>query len=243
MREQMMFHKVVQDYIHAFRWSRMKQSYPLWAIIYWLLFLPMLSGWEQRDSVGKVMEYWLIAVPILFGFASARLFPVSIRKIMFLCPMDDVERKQYLMMGYYLKVAVTCVVELVALFLSVLLQLYTIWRAAALFFLFLMMMLCVNLETEGLTADTEFVKGTWLINGVAKIVGMLMIVLVAVMIKIEADPGHAIVAVWAVVFVALFVYFLITLRAMRDFQETFEVAIHFENYSILSRKKDGQVRA
>lgn len=91
-----MLKKVVLDYMDSLRWSRIKNAHNFstaWFYIYMLTIFPMLLS--INETLTKLGAYYLGIVPLLFGTLSVSVVHLRLPKQMFLCPLTQSERKQY----------------------------------------------------------------------------------------------------------------------------------------------------
>lgn len=101
--------RVVRDYFMAFRWSNvracMKASH--WFIfVYLFICIPLF---ECIVSYGWKIDLVRILVPAgmaMFVVFAAPLHPVTMPKIMFLCPLSREQRREYVRKAWLFKIAV-----------------------------------------------------------------------------------------------------------------------------------------
>ena len=122
-----MLKRVLFDYIRSFTWKNIVQTcckynngYSLWTIIYLTILLP-LSNAMIHESGQAAASYYLWAIPFLIGMIGMELLPLQIPKLMFLCPLNDEERRQYMKCVYWVRILVPIMIQVligVVLFLS-----------------------------------------------------------------------------------------------------------------------------
>ena len=107
-----MAEKIIRDYLAGFGWGRIREKYKNSG---WFLYLYILSAVPMiilgKDDGGKlgardVLCYYLTCIPMLFGMFSLGLHSMTLPKILYLCPMDERERKAYVKGAYRLKIAI-----------------------------------------------------------------------------------------------------------------------------------------
>mgnify|MGYP007037214046 FL=1 len=96
-----MIKEVVYDYIRSFRWKNLQQMNKeenrfsfLWTVCYFLILLPITTR-LYKESVFAISSYFLWAIPFCIGTIGIKIFPLSMKKIHFLCPMNKEERRTY----------------------------------------------------------------------------------------------------------------------------------------------------
>lgn len=67
----------------------------------WLVFFYMVL-WKT-----DFFKYCVGMLPMLFGLLLSRMFPNQLNKLLFLCPMDEKDRKKYLITTYFVRVGVS----------------------------------------------------------------------------------------------------------------------------------------
>jgi len=99
-----MMKKVWLDYLEGFRWSKIKAFYNFsraWIFIYMLTMLPFIVQNNHDEII--LVEYYLMAIPLLYGFHTMAIVPLRLPKQMYLCPMGMKERQQYLKQMFWLR--------------------------------------------------------------------------------------------------------------------------------------------
>ena len=113
-----MLKRVLYDYIKSFRWkniARVTTTNPfvsLQVIIYALLVAPWLN--EITKSEQGIAYYYFWAVPLLVGMVGMENLSLRLPQIMFLCPMNRQERKQYIRLVYWIRIMLPVMLQLFA---------------------------------------------------------------------------------------------------------------------------------
>lgn len=104
--------RVVRDYFTAFRWSNVRvcmKAYHWFPFVYLFICLPLF---ECIVSYGRKIDLVRILVPggmAMFVVFTALLHPVTMPKIMFLCPLSREQRREYVRKAWLFRVAVPIV--------------------------------------------------------------------------------------------------------------------------------------
>lgn len=102
-----MFGKAWHDYWDSFRFSKIKKIYcnfsTVWTFVY-LGIMPLLTKANEKMMDFGGFYIWLIA--LYFSTLSASVVRIRLPKQMFLCPMNETERKGYLKSMLFLKLTV-----------------------------------------------------------------------------------------------------------------------------------------
>lgn len=107
---------VVRDYFAAFRWEKskewLKNSNGWWLIIYFSLMLPVnFNMWSKGLHIGI---YLIVALPFLYGVVSVAVHDKALPKVMYLCPMEQGIRKEYIARSYLFRILMITLFNLVA---------------------------------------------------------------------------------------------------------------------------------
>lgn len=111
---------VIQEYLAAFRISKIKERYGknyfgmFYFGIYMLVSMPTLVL-GQNGGNNNVVEFYGLVCLLLFCVHSSQLHPIGLSKLMYLCPMSKLERRRYLLKSYLLKIGVIFLVSVVVL--------------------------------------------------------------------------------------------------------------------------------
>lgn len=104
--------QVIRDYFSAFHWEKIKEFYKNGGWFFFLnmtVILPMFV--RIFDSAIGAVNYYFALVPLEFAMFAAPLHPVALPKIMYLCPMSETERREYITKAFWFKFAVPVVVS------------------------------------------------------------------------------------------------------------------------------------
>ena len=114
---------VVRDYFAAFRWERskewLKNNNGWWMILYFgFLFPACFNLWSSDKLLGV---YFLMALPVMFSAFSTAVQPMGLSKVMYLCPMEQEKRKEYIAKSYLFRMLVVILLEVLVAVLMMLL--------------------------------------------------------------------------------------------------------------------------
>lgn len=138
--------KILAEYINAFRLSNFKklgENNRWWIYINMLSLFPLCFG-RVFDATRDFISYYLIVLPLLFNLLNIDLYPLTLPKMMFLCPMSGKERVQYIRNCYCMKVVISTLAD--SVFLVVLILLDYLNPLAALYMLFVFF--CVSAGSQ-----------------------------------------------------------------------------------------------
>lgn len=98
---------IVKDYFKAFRWSVFKDVLLKsgFGIVYLWVILPFICGFMERGE--HYTTFQMIFIPILFNFISGILHRMELPKAMFLCPMSDGQRRDYVVQSCVFRICFT----------------------------------------------------------------------------------------------------------------------------------------
>lgn len=91
-----MLRKVLKDYKEGFCWSRFKEAWGVagwWMYLYLLTIFPVIM--DINEKAERLVCYYAMVIPLLFGTYSLSAVPIRLPKQMFLCPLSSEERKKY----------------------------------------------------------------------------------------------------------------------------------------------------
>lgn len=91
---------VIEDYCCRFFFMvkvyfRQINTY-LWLVLFYMFL------WKT-----DYLKYCVGMLPMLFGLLLSRMFPNQLNKLLFLCPMDEKDRKKYLITAYFVRVGIS----------------------------------------------------------------------------------------------------------------------------------------
>lgn len=97
--------QAVRDYFMAYRTGRWKAvGYNGWFMAFYCLTI--IPGMMQIFSMGimKIIDFYVTAVVILYAQYAAPFHPVTLPKLIHLCPMSEAQRRAYITKAYLFKV-------------------------------------------------------------------------------------------------------------------------------------------
>ena len=99
-----MMRQVIRDYFMVYRAGRWKIVGSNWFLpVYCLTVMPMTMQLFGR-GIMQIIDFYVTAVVILFALYAAPLHPVTLPKLMYLCPMSAAARRTYIAKMYLFKV-------------------------------------------------------------------------------------------------------------------------------------------
>ncbi|MBQ7934480.1 MAG: hypothetical protein IJ327_06835 [Lachnospiraceae bacterium] len=98
---------IIRDYFRAFRWSKFKDVF--WQGGFWIIYMgvifPFCGGFTEKGEY--YVTFQMIFLPCLFGFISCSLHPMELPKAMFLCPMSNGQRRDYVVQSCIFRICFT----------------------------------------------------------------------------------------------------------------------------------------
>lgn len=92
-----MFKKVIHDYLGYLRWGNIRRVYSnigtWWIYPYMLTIFPLLTDIDESSGLAA---YYILIIPLLFAIMTLSVVPMKLPKQMFLCPMEEQERRKYI---------------------------------------------------------------------------------------------------------------------------------------------------
>ena len=114
---------VVRDYFAAFRWEKSKEwlkNNGWWFVFYFSFLLPScFNMWSKGLSIGV---YLTVALPFVYSVVSTGVHDKALPKVMYLCPMEQQVRKEYITRSYLFRIFVIVFLNLVAAVLLMILR-------------------------------------------------------------------------------------------------------------------------
>lgn len=109
-----MMQLAIRNYIRAFRWQNVKESYNnggWFTLLYLAVFCPILFNDFQIGS-GTLTDILLLFPNIYVMFTSV-LYPMTLPKIMYLCPMSKEMRKDYILKACFVRTIVPVAMNII----------------------------------------------------------------------------------------------------------------------------------
>lgn len=92
-----MLKKVIHDYLGYLRWGNIRRVYSnigtWWIYPYMLTIFPLLTDIDESSGLAA---YYMLTIPMLFAIMTLTVVPMKLPKQMFLCPMEEQERRRYI---------------------------------------------------------------------------------------------------------------------------------------------------
>ncbi len=114
-----MIKDVIYNYVRSFRWKNIRQMNKdvnrfsfWWGISYFFVVLPVVTGLYD-ESVFAITSYYLWAISYVIGVLGIQLYPIRLKKIHFLCPMNKEKRRMYSYTVFWVRIAIPLLMEIV----------------------------------------------------------------------------------------------------------------------------------
>ncbi|MBR1599795.1 MAG: hypothetical protein IJ661_12910 [Lachnospiraceae bacterium] len=112
-----MWQYVIRDYFRAYRWNNVKHAWKTTSrtsasILVVLMFILVDFFWEEVNVVSRIIIYGAYGLPLVFSWYATVIHPMALPKMLYLCPMDKNERRQYVVNSYIFKIAVSMIVSM-----------------------------------------------------------------------------------------------------------------------------------
>lgn len=109
---------VIRDYFFAFRIRNVKERYGGRNFANWfpllcpLIVMPILAGEKLSAEPVMYVQHYGVTLIFLYSIFAAPLHPVVLPKLLYLCPMDASERRNYIRQSYVLKIGIGIAVSI-----------------------------------------------------------------------------------------------------------------------------------
>ncbi len=109
--------RAIRDYFYSFRPSNIVTGDTIY-ILFFLLILPMIYTMDPFDEVSSFdgMRICMTAcgvVPVVLALIGARINPLPFSKIVYLCPMNDRQRREYTVAMFWVRILFPCLLFVV----------------------------------------------------------------------------------------------------------------------------------
>lgn len=109
-----MLKRALYDYVRSFTWKNFIRIYKKSNLFMWIFLLNIFNMCNALDeSKGGSISFLLWMFVFLLGIIGMELCPIKLPKIMYLSPMNEAERKQYLVRVYWIRIIIPTFVEAV----------------------------------------------------------------------------------------------------------------------------------
>ena len=223
--------------IRHYKWFKKEKengvSTVLWLLYFWGI-LPAVTGMFQEKR--RAVIYFSFLCGLVLSVTLGRICPMRLPKIMYLCPMEARERRQYLMISYVTKILLvtllSCAIEVIPYALG-----YVTWYAAVMA-VFSIVMVAIGMNMAGgerafLPSDEKdralkkrcFGYPAWLVG--QQIYAMLYYVVIFIEQEVmERESMPWLMIVFYLVLSAI--NLLLTVMVLTFFQGTTEVLMNYE---------------
>lgn len=117
-----MVKRALHDYALGFRWRNLVQLYKKSMLFVWILLFNFLNTVNSLldESTSGTIVYLVWSTIFLFGLIGMTLSPLKLPKVMFLSPMNEQERKQYIQISFWVQVLIpTLMGSVIGIFLLI----------------------------------------------------------------------------------------------------------------------------
>lgn len=226
--------RIICDYFMAYRAGRWKTAgiNSATLMIYCLAVFPCLSRLYEKGAL-VIGTFYVTAVIILYTPYAAQLHPVTLPKLMHLCPMDVAERHAYLAGAYAFKVLFPVGIAALSMGLLTVLWDVSVWYGACVVLAVAGEAVCTSLfRAERIAACTIKKQSAAFYGGadgwetcamiVADFMGLFLII-----ISMWADEFDGYLK-WAVLVPMAVLELPITAKMLRRVPEALNAAVYFE---------------
>ncbi len=132
-----MMRQIALDYFRGFRWklsTEKKKPYIQWPALFLWAWIIFDNAYQYADR-GDLGRWWesivviLFVVPPVFSMFSATLHPARLGKMLYLIPMTEDARREYIYRSYYFRMGVQMLVAVIAFLATTFLVEYDILLA------------------------------------------------------------------------------------------------------------------
>lgn len=226
-----MLKNIVREYFSAFRLGNIKASYQKnnwWFFIYMGIILPIIIFSGGAESFRQILAYYVLMLPVAFELFAVPLHPFALPKIMYLCPMTEQERREYLVKSYWMKVLFPCIVELVVVIGLAVTGWYNNFLLGQFFTLNTMLVLSVSLQTRTMGAEFNMAtsKERWETAALVILLFQIIFLIAGVTEWEECSGAAKVICVGVLVLLDL----PLTLKVLGFWKNTVEHMLCYERY-------------
>lgn len=223
--------RVIRDYFVAFRWENVKKFYHdggWFMILYVTVVLPLIMQYFHSEKDAAV--YYFILLPMLVCIVGAPLHPVALPKIMYLCPMNETERREYICKSFWFKITFPLALNILSVSILVILK-WIDGLLAVLIMIEAVLLGLVNgidgnatLNWGGKGFQKPVIKELEMWLPAAGVIGMLQSCFVAFLAMGERETWT--IVMWSCVVVML--QLPITIKVMRYYRRVMDNALNYD---------------
>lgn len=221
-----MLGKIAVDYFRAYSWRGIKEMWKtntggLAGVIG--MIYPLIVVLLQMESDEK-MAFMLVYLPMLYIIFSVYMHPVGLCKMMYLCPMEPAERRQYIRNSYRFRIFVR--MSVAAIGLGMVMMLYECDMIAVTEILLndLVLSLLIPSEKRPVEGYGSIRKET--VGMICMIVVSMLSNLILALAVADNDPGDAIIIILAGI---VFLQIPLTIGYQKYVRSELEAAVYYEN--------------
>lgn len=227
----MMTKQVIRDYFAAFRWGKVKEYYKTGG---WSLFITMTATMplflRYLHTPADGLNYFFTLIPLEFVLFAAPLHPMELPKIMYLCPLSEEERREYITKSFWFKLALPLVPGIFFMSILLLLGITDFFQVGMVLLEMILIGLVFGLDGRGaFMGENGYQKPVikelenW--QPIAGMVGMLMACFVAFL---PVAGGRE---TWETILVLCLIFLLqlpLTIKVMWYYRRVVEHALNYE---------------
>ncbi len=223
--------------IRNYRWFKTTaeggESTGFW-LLYLFLILPIVSSIFEEKR--KAVIYFSFTCGLVLSSLLGRICPMRLPKIMYLCPMEAKERRQYLKISYVTKVMISVLLSCIVLAIPLSLGYVTWYSALIAIFSIAMLAIGTNMTGGDKVFQTSDTRGRALKKSCSSyhlwMIGQqiyAMFYFVIMLFRQEVVDGENMS--WIIMALCLFLSVInlsLTLKLLSFFQGTTEVLMNYE---------------
>lgn len=244
-----MIRNISREYWKAYRWENLKQKGSfsgIFFLIYFLFILPMILG-HFEDYRFEIIAP--LAIPAFWIVISAALHPMRLPKLLFLCPMDQNERRKYVVTAFWYRMCLHTIFVIVGAVIMFLLKKDIISTVVVIFNGIILSFYCNGLNINGLgrTAmdgkrylDLESKQG--LNEGFGVVISIFLLYLYG---EIIDSGGFLEQKLWELVVIGILIMIqlMLTIHYATYWNGAVERATNYEMVEQLSRRQEEYIKA
>lgn len=236
-----MMQRIIRDYFAAFHWRKLREACKDggWLFLYFLFLLPVI--WGVFDTAESAITYFCVAVPLMFCLFAAKLHPMVLPKLMYLCPISKENRKRYIKNYCYFCMIVPIVLGALGAIGLVVSGIYDwVWAGTVilnvtLFSVFLGSGIGSGVSEEGKGAILNNLKAEVVFTSARAVIEICMVLLVLIngllFCLVSWEHWGLAWVKWIFLGMILLVELPLTIAYLRYFSEAVERAVYYEkNY-------------
>lgn len=173
---------IIQDFFEAFRIKKLKWNDGRDMFLMVCIYIFLLSSWiipgieEGRVDGNRIITLTAVLLPIFLNYWSIYAHPVKLNKIMYLCPLDPEERKEYIYGTYFFRIGLHILLSLVGLCIVVPITYCDIFS-------------CIQILLNDLMAAFIIISAPVTVNGISNMSGIEVVIFSTTIISNIVECG------------------------------------------------------